>query len=133
MLRSLMGTEKFWAGIRDYYQRYRDGSASTDDFRRVMEENSGLELSWFFRQWLARARSPSVEGGWRYDPATKRIVIELTQAQSGEVYRLPLEIGLSTDSVSRTEKIEMTQKQQRFEIAADKEPATVTPIQTYGY
>jgi len=126
MLRSLMGTEKFWAGIRDYYQRYRDGSASTDDFRRVMEENSGLELSWFFRQWLARAGSPVIEGGWHYDAATKRIVLELTQRQPGEAYRLPLEVGVAVDGGLRTERIELREKQQRFEIAADKEPTAVT-------
>lgn len=129
MLRGLMGTEKFWAGIRDYYRRYRDGSASTDEFRRVMEENSGLELSWFFQQWLARAGSPVIEGTWVYDSQTKRVVIELTQVQSGEVYRLPFEIGFTLDGapkIEKIEKIEMTRKQQRFEIAADKEPVAVT-------
>jgi aminopeptidase N len=127
MLRSLMGTEKFWLGIRDYYQRYRDSSASTEDFRRVMEENSGLELSWFFRQWLKRAGSPIVEGGWRYDAAAKQVVLEFAQTQPGEAYRLPLEIGITIEGTPQTriEKIEFRQKQQRFEIAADKEPATV--------
>jgi aminopeptidase N len=126
MLRSLMGTEKFWAGIRDYYRRYRDGSASTDEFRRVMEENSGLELSWFFQQWLARAGSPVIEGNWVYDAQAKRVVLEFTQVQPGEAYRLPLEIGLTIDGASKIEKIEMTRKQQRFEIAAEKEPVAVT-------
>jgi aminopeptidase N len=126
MLRSLIGAEKFWAGIRDYYQRYRNGSASTDDFRRVMEENSGMELFWFFHQWLARAGSPVIEGAWSYDATAKRVVLELTQAQPGEAYRLPLEIGLTIDGAPKIEKIELTQKQQRFEIAADNEPATVT-------
>ncbi len=126
MLRYQMGTGKFWAGIRDYYQRYRNGSATTADFRRVMEEHSGLELSGFFQQWLARAGSPVVEGGWRYDSATKRVVIELTQKQAGEAYRLPLEIGVTIDGTQKFEKIEFTQKQQRFEFAADKEPTTVT-------
>jgi aminopeptidase N len=125
MLRSLMGTEKFWAGIRDYYQRYRDGNATTEDFRRVMEERSGLKLEWFFQQWLARAGSPVVEGGWRYDAIAKRVVLELTQMQPGEAYRLPLEIGLTTDGVTKVEKIEFMQKQQRFELAADREPTTV--------
>lgn len=126
MLRGLMGTEKFWAGIRDYYGRYRDGSASTDEFRRVMEQKSGLELSWFFKQWLARAGSPVVEGNWVYDAQTKRVVIQLTQMQSGEAYRLPLEIGLTLDGAAKVEKVEMTTKQQRFELTADKEPAAVT-------
>jgi aminopeptidase N len=125
MLRGLMGTDRFWAGIRDYYRRYRDGSASTEDFRRVMEENSGLQLSWFFRQWLARAGSPGIEGEWRYDAATKRVVVELTQTQAGDAYVLPLEIGITTDGPQKIEKIELTQKQQQFQIAADKEPTSV--------
>lgn len=126
MLRGLIGTENFWAGIRDYYQRYRNGSATTEDFRRVMESHSGKDLSWFFNQWLARAGSPVIEGSWSYDPAAKKIVVELTQTQPGEAYRLPLEIGIKTDAASKIEKIEMVQKQQRFELPADKEPATVT-------
>ena len=125
MLRQQMGTEKFWAGIRDYYQRYRNGSATTEDFRRVMEENSGLQLSWFFEQWLSRAGSPVIEGTWRYDVPTKRVVIELAQTQPGGVYRLPLEVGLTTDGGTKIEKIEFTQKQQRFELMADREPVTV--------
>jgi aminopeptidase N len=125
MLRSLMGTERFWEGIRDYYQRYRNGSATTEDFRRLMEDRSGLNLSWFFQQWLGRAGSPVVEGGWRYDASNKRVVLELSQMQPGEAYRLPLEIGLTTDGVTKIEKIEFIQKHQRFELAADKEPATV--------
>jgi aminopeptidase N len=91
-----------------------------------MEEHSGLELSAFFQQWLARAGSPVVEGGWRYDATTKRIVIELAQTQPGGAWRLPLEIGVTLDGATKLEKIELTQKQQRFEFAAEKEPATVT-------
>ena len=41
MLRGQMGTDKFWAGIRDYYKRYRDGNATTDDLRQVMEKQAG--------------------------------------------------------------------------------------------
>ncbi|MFN0084652.1 MAG: M1 family metallopeptidase [Blastocatellia bacterium] len=125
MLRGLMGTEKFRAGIRDYYQRYRNGSATTDDFRSVMEEHAGSELSWFFRQWLARAGSPVIEVSWWYEATTARVVLELMQTQPGEAYRLPLEIGLTAGGQAKIEKIEFTQKQQRFELAADKEPATV--------
>ncbi len=90
-----------------------------------MEEHSGVELSWFFDQWLSRAGSPVIEGSWRYDASAKKVSIELVQAQPGAPYRLPLEIGLTIDGPPRIEKIELTQKQQRFEIAADKEPLTV--------
>jgi aminopeptidase N len=121
MLRALIGTDRFWAGIREYYRRYRDSNASTEDFRKVMEEASGRDLGWFFRQWLNRPGSPVVEGTWTYDAATKRIAIELVQKQPGEPYRLPLEIETGAD----IHHIELTQKEQHFEIPAASEPASV--------
>jgi aminopeptidase N len=127
MLRGQVGTDKFWTGIRDYYKRYRDANASTDDLRGAMEENSGQELSWFFRQWLRRPGSPILEGSWRYNATQKRIEIDLAQTQPGEPYRLPLEFGISQEGAAtqRIEKVEMNQLKQRFEFAADKEPAAV--------
>ncbi|HEV2690775.1 MAG TPA: M1 family metallopeptidase [Bryobacteraceae bacterium] len=128
MLRGQIGTDKFWAGIRDYYRQYRDGNASTDDFRKVMEANSGTDLAWFFSQWLDRPGSPAVEGTWTYDPAAKKIRIELAQTQPGDPYRLPLELSVQEPGAAqaRVEKIELTGRAQVFEIAADKEPSSVT-------
>jgi aminopeptidase N len=121
ILRGQIGTEKFWAGIREYYRRYRDSNASTADFRRVMEEAAGADLGWLFEQWVYRAGSPVVEGGWHYDAGAKKVFIALEQKQEGEPYRLPMEVAVGT----KLEKIEMTQRTQRFEIAADQEPQSV--------
>ena len=121
MLRGQIGTTKFWAGIREYYRRYRDANASTADFRRVMEEVSGESLDWFFRQWTYRPGSPVLEGGWKYHPETHKAEIELTQTQPGEPFRLPIEVAIG----SKVETITMTEKQQRFELSTDQEPASV--------
>jgi aminopeptidase N len=121
MLRGVIGTEKFWAGIREYYRRYRDSNASTEDLRRVMEEATGTDLGWFFTQWLRRAGSPVLEGVWTYNPTAKKVEVELRQTQAGEAFRLPLEIGVA----GKIERVEMTGKTQKFEIAAEKAPATV--------
>ena len=149
MLRDRIGNEAFWAGIREYYKQYRDRNASTDDLRRVMEETSGQELGWFFSQWLRRAQSPVVEGTWRYDATSKRVVIELRQTQPGDAYRLNLQFGVTAVPAPppqnaaagaarppgvaqapapqlRVERLEMTQKEQRLEIAVDAEPISVT-------
>ena len=94
MLRCQMGDENFQAGIRDYYQHYRDSIASTADFRHVMEEHSGMKLEAFFTQWLKRPGMPQVEGNWSYDAAAKKIALELKQLQPGEPYALPLELSV---------------------------------------
>ena len=48
MLREQVGDDRFWAGIRDYYQRHRDANATTTDFRLAMERASGRDLRGFF-------------------------------------------------------------------------------------
>ena len=119
MLRGLIGADAFREGIREYYATYRDRNTTTAEFRAIMEKHAGRELGWFFDQWLKRAGHPVISGTWTYDAAAKRVVVEL--AQAGEVYRLPLEIGVD----GRVEKIDLTSRQQRFEIAAEKAPASV--------
>jgi aminopeptidase N len=154
MLRGVVGTENFWAGIREYYQRYRNSNASTPDLRRVMEQASGQDLGWFFDQWLHRPTSPSFDGAWRYDATTRQVEVVITQTQTGEPYRMPIEIGIVMDGrpfdaaqgrpidvaqgrsidvaqgrpqpALRVERREMTAKESRFTIAAEREPAAVT-------
>jgi aminopeptidase N len=135
MLRGQIGTDTFWAGIREYYRTYRNGSATTADFERVMEKASGQDLSWFFRQWLYRAGSPMIKGSWKYDAAAKRIEIDVQQLQPGDVYRLPLEIGITAELApqpggtpvpqTRIERIESTERRKTFMIAADQAPLAV--------
>lgn len=127
MLRGEIGDGKFWAAIREYYRRYRDSNASTADFERVVEETSGEDLHWFFQQWLYRAGSPVVEGKWQYDAVAKKVLLDLTQTESGAPYRLPVEVGVSLPGAPapKVEKLQFTQKRQHFEIAADQEPASL--------
>jgi aminopeptidase N len=127
MLRWEMGTETFWTGLREYYRRYRDSTASTADLIGVMEEASGQELDWFFDQWLHRTPSPVVEGSWRYDATTGEVEMELVQAQPGEAYTLNLEVGIGGDEEQPPEVqvIRMTQKRQRFRLAVGREPSDV--------
>ena len=94
MLRDLVGTETFWRGIRDYYQRYLNTTASTDDFRQVMERASGQDLGWFFRQWLNRSGVPALDGTWRYDAAAREVVVTVRQTQTAEPFRLSLGVGV---------------------------------------
>ena len=94
MLRDLIGTDAFWRGIRLYYASHVNASASTDDLRRAMEQVSGRDLAWFFRQWLTRSGVPSVEGTWHYDAAAREIVVTIRQTQAAEPYRLAVQVGV---------------------------------------
>ena len=126
MLRQLMGDDHFWAGVRDYYARFQNGSASTADFRAAMERASGLDLSAFFQQWLYRGGVPKIEGTWAWDPSAKQIVVELAQTQPGEPFRLPVELGITIAGARmRVERVELTGRSGRFTVSVDQEPASV--------
>lgn len=86
MLRQEIGLDAFWAGIRNDYGRYRDGNASTDDLRQVMEQAAGgKDLGWFFDQWLRRPGLPSVEGSWRYNEPRHMVEVTLHAEAAGSV------------------------------------------------
>ena len=127
MLRGMVGTEAFWKGIREYYCRHRDASATGDDLRRVMEEASGQDLGWFFQQWLRRPVSPSFDGTWQYDAEAKAIRIDLAQTQPGDPYRVQVQLGVAAAAGQpvRIERIEMKDKRMSFTIPAAAEPADV--------
>ena len=127
MLRGTVGTDAFWRGIREYYRRHRDASATGDDLRRIMENASGQDLTWLFDQWLRRPVTPSFEGTWAYDAAAKAIRVELAQTQPGDPYRVQVQLGIVTAAGQppRVERIEMKDQRIAVTIPAAAEPADV--------
>jgi aminopeptidase N len=122
MLRGLIGTETFWEGIREYYRRYQNRNASTDDFRQVMEQVSGRDLGWFFQQWLTRSGVPKLAGTWSYEAS--KVIVELTQSQTAEPYRLTLGIGIvpTAGALPRIESVDFTDRRATFTFSADAPP-----------
>jgi aminopeptidase N len=57
-LRLQIGDELFFDVLREYYQRFEGGNASTSDFAAVAEEVSGQELDGLFEAWLFTPELP---------------------------------------------------------------------------
>jgi aminopeptidase N len=52
MLRRLVGEEAFWSAVKEYLMTYTKSVVETDDFRKMLEKHSGLNLTKFFDQWF---------------------------------------------------------------------------------
>jgi aminopeptidase N len=108
MLRTLVGDSAFFRGVRDYWTSHRHGTALTDDLMVAVERQAGTKLGWFFDQWLRRPGYASLTTGWRYDPAQRRVVIEVTQGDRFLPYRLPLTVALTeADGSVRTVRVDV--------------------------
>ncbi len=127
MLRHEVGTEHFWAAIREYYRRYRDANASTADLVAVFEQVSGKQLDWFFTQWLHRPGVPKLEGSWRYDPVKKQVAVTLAQTQAGDPYRLNVDVGLiaTAGALPLINRVAMTARTTTTIFDVSAEPASV--------
>lgn len=123
LLRQRVGDEAFFAGLRAFYERFRGGNAVTDDFRAVMEDVSGQDLSAFFAQWTARPGLPRLTGSWRYDEG--KLTIVLRQTQPGAPFAFPLEVGIEAADGLRVETLEVTQPRETFELALGAAPVRV--------
>lgn len=123
MLRRQVGDQKFWEGIRAYYQKYQLGNALTEDFRAVMEEVSGKDLKSFFQQWIYQPGHPQLEVTWRYESALKQVVVTVLQKQAG-TFEFPLDLMIRTGS-DRTEKLNVTAKKQEFRVSCEKKPVGI--------
>ena len=96
MLRGIMGNDAFFAGIRTWYETWRDGAALSADFQRVMEAAHGEDLDWFFEPWLYAPGYPVVE--WSVDtssPAGLRLDLRQIQGDYAPRYRLPITVEFS--------------------------------------
>jgi aminopeptidase N len=151
-IRGVVSTPVFWAGIRSYYARYKDGTATTADFRRAMEEAcqgagdrcpaDGKDLSWLFSQLLNRGGALQVQGTWSYDASGKQVQIALEQAQTTGLYRMPIEIRITTSAPAPAGRggagapaapvltrsmhvVQLTQQRQTFSLPSGVEPSTV--------
>jgi len=128
MLRQRVGDAAWWAGIRDYYARHRNGIATTADFRRAMEAACGCDLGPFFDYWLRTGSTPQFDGAWHYDGEDQQLRITL-EARGLGAGALPLTVEAAvyyTDS-STPEIIEvpLTVSGGEVRIAAPSKPRYV--------
>jgi aminopeptidase N len=127
MLRGIVGDAAFWSGIRDYYRRHQNGHATTADFRGAMERASGLELAYFFEQWLTRGGYLKLRARWSHDAAAGELRLQLEQLQPGPAFRVPMDLQLELEGEPRPrlERIELTRPLETVRVRAARAPKAV--------
>ncbi len=127
MLRGVLGTEMFWKGIRAYYKKYKDLNVSTDDFKKIIEEVTGVDLTVFFNQWLYYPGALKLDGVWYYDKLEGVVVLELNQVQGdGSLFEMPIEIGIDFEKNNqKIEKILLKGESSVYKIKVENKPELI--------
>ncbi len=51
-LKYIVGDDAFYAGMKKYFNTWKFRHPEPNDFIRVMEKESGLQLQWYYRYWI---------------------------------------------------------------------------------
>lgn len=97
MLRKYVGDDAFFASLKLYLERNKFKTAEAHDLRLAFEEVTGEDLNWFFNEWYYAKGHPELDVKKTYDPATKKLKIDIEQQQDFKVcplYKLPIYIDI---------------------------------------
>ncbi|CAH0533469.1 Aminopeptidase N [Vibrio stylophorae] len=100
MMHTLLGEEKFQAGMRLYVERHDGTAATCDDFVAAMSDASGVDLTQF-KLWYSQSGTPNLMVTSSYDAQQQQFNLTVTQQtkptadQSEKVaLHIPLRIAL---------------------------------------
>ena len=99
MLRSRLGDDAFFRGLRSYYRDHANGLASTEDLRASLEKSSRTDLRSFFARWVYDSGHPQYELSWEWTRGELRLTLK--QLQPGNLFLDPVPITIRTASGSR--------------------------------
>ena len=130
MLRHVVGDSLFFQSLLNYRDQYMWGSASTEDFQQVVEATSGMDLDYFFQQWIYGTYRPNYRysfiseayplGGW-----VTYINIRQLQITNPEVFTMPIDLAIETISGTDTVMVFNNQRSENFIVYT---PEKVTAI-----
>jgi aminopeptidase N len=100
MLRSQLGDDAFFRGIKSYYSAHKNSTASSEDLRAALEKASGKNLRPFFARWVYDSGHPQYELAY-YWLGQRELRIVLSQKQTGNAFVDPVPVTISTASGKR--------------------------------
>jgi aminopeptidase N len=64
-----MKEDKYRSMMREFFTTYVGKSAGTEDFQRTVEKYAGMNMGWFFKQWVYGTAIPSYKYAYKVEEA----------------------------------------------------------------
>lgn len=122
--------ELLFRAFKHYLTKHRTEAADTPELIAAIRETTGLELEWFFREWIYMAGTPAYRVEASYDAGKKIETVRVTQTQHVDenvpVFDMPIELAFyGAGGESKKVQVRDSEQTQQFEIPLDFEPRWV--------
>ncbi|MBA4407016.1 peptidase M1 [bacterium] len=132
MLRGIVGDTKFFQILKEYLLEpgLSYNVATTEDFRRIAERVSGIDLKYFFDEWIYGENFPTYTVEWGYSPDvnnTYKVNLRLTQSPNSnpDFFTMPIQLLITTSKGVTTRTIINNMLVQTFQIPVDGVPSGI--------
>ena len=125
MLRYVVGDEKFFAALKDYAQQYAWKSASTDDFRQVIEKATGKSIDYFFIQWVESSSAPEFKLEYTVYRTQKGFRVMGKISQDLDTFRMPVDLKIETEGNPEQSRIEVVGTSSEFSVDTFGKPKNI--------
>jgi aminopeptidase N len=129
MLRDILGEDAFMRGLRHYLKKYQYANAETAELKLALEDATGQNLDWFFRQWLFGAGCPRLKAATSWDSSAHTLQITVEQRQETDsltgIFRFPLTVECTTASGATTRRFWIERQSQTITLPVYSQPLMV--------
>ncbi len=135
MLRGVIGDSAFFEGLRNYGDSpLKFGTAVTEDFQYYMEQSAGVDLDWFFSEWIYGQDNPAYEYKFQCQqttPGVYQVDLVVEQVQTiDQVFDMPVTFGFQLESgsvIEQTFNVNSRFKYVYFEFSDSVVAVTIDP------
>ncbi len=132
MLRGIIGDEKFFKTLQEYLSDpdLAYSVATTVDFQKIAERVSGLDLKYFFDEWIYGEGYPRYTYNWNYTAAgNNKFILNLTITQklntNPQFFTMPIQIRVTTQTNTYTYNLFNNSQTQQWQLDVEGIPLKV--------
>lgn len=89
--------DRFLAMMKEFYTTYAGKRASTEDFHAVVEKHVGMDMDWFFKQWVYGTAVPKYTYAYKTEKTPEgkyKVTMRVKQEHVPEGFQMPIPLHI---------------------------------------
>jgi len=128
MLRWVLGENKYLNVMREFATKYAGKPATTEEFRKLVEQVYGQKLTWFFSQWMDSTSAPEFKMKYTVYRLGSNKGFRVVGAiqQDLDLFRMPVKLRIDTDGKTEEKRIDVVGTDSPFSVETFGRPRRIS-------
>jgi hypothetical protein len=127
-LRRILGDEVFFQALRNFFEEHIFSHASFGDLKKAFEKEGGIDLDWYFKQWIEGVGAPllHLESVKLMEGSPGTIEFVISQEGTGSPYRLEVPVVIETSGGKEEQNIALQSERKELSLQVSGDPVSLS-------